>query len=89
MASLSEDTFGSDFDHFDFGLQRILDGLEVLVTQRRGKGSFHYARPGRAAWHRTSLRCRNAHVAPPRGRSRALRCTAPDHATFCTPLEGA
>ncbi|MDQ0749319.1 AcrR family transcriptional regulator [Streptomyces africanus] len=35
MASLSEDTFGPDFDHFGFGLQRILDGLEVLVAQRR------------------------------------------------------
>ncbi len=34
MASLSEDTFGSDFDHFEFGLQRILDGLEVLVAAR-------------------------------------------------------
>ncbi|MEV6169224.1 TetR/AcrR family transcriptional regulator [Streptomyces sp. NPDC051954] len=37
MASLSEDTFGPDFDHFEFGLQRILDGLEVFVAQR-GKG---------------------------------------------------
>ena len=35
MASLSEDAFGSDFDHFDFGLQRILDGLETLVERRR------------------------------------------------------
>jgi AcrR family transcriptional regulator len=34
MASLSEDTFNSDFDHFEFGLQRILDGLEVIVSQR-------------------------------------------------------
>ncbi|MFH8497725.1 TetR/AcrR family transcriptional regulator [Streptomyces coeruleorubidus] len=38
-ASLSEDAFGSDFDHFGFGLQRILDGLEVLVTQRRGESA--------------------------------------------------
>ncbi|MDO0934046.1 TetR/AcrR family transcriptional regulator [Streptomyces sp. DG2A-72] len=37
MASLSEDTFGPDFDHFEFGLQRILDGLEVFVA-RRGEG---------------------------------------------------
>ncbi|MCX4906521.1 TetR/AcrR family transcriptional regulator [Streptomyces sp. NBC_00878] len=37
MASLAEDAFGPDFDHFDFGLQRILDGLETLV-QRRGTG---------------------------------------------------
>jgi hypothetical protein len=35
--SLSEDTFGPDFDHFEFGLQRILDGLEVFVA-RRGEG---------------------------------------------------
>ncbi|MET7293254.1 TetR/AcrR family transcriptional regulator [Streptomyces griseoloalbus] len=34
LAGLSEDTFGSDFDHFEFGLQRILDGLEVFVAQR-------------------------------------------------------
>ncbi|MFJ5777573.1 TetR/AcrR family transcriptional regulator [Streptomyces sp. NPDC093094] len=34
MASLSGDAFGPDFDHFEFGLQRILDGLEMLVSQR-------------------------------------------------------
>ncbi|MCT7352977.1 TetR/AcrR family transcriptional regulator [Streptomyces sp. 15-116A] len=34
LASLSEDAFGSDFDHFEFGLQRILDGLEVCVAAR-------------------------------------------------------
>ncbi|MFJ8717806.1 TetR/AcrR family transcriptional regulator [Streptomyces violaceus] len=33
-ASLSEDAFGSDFDHFEFGLQRMLDGLDVLVARR-------------------------------------------------------
>ena len=33
-ASLSEDAFGAQFDHFEFGLQRILDGLEVLVARR-------------------------------------------------------
>ncbi|MFE0453467.1 TetR/AcrR family transcriptional regulator [Streptomyces sp. NPDC058914] len=37
MASLSEDTFSPAFDHFEFGLQRILDGLEVLVERRRGE----------------------------------------------------
>lgn len=36
MATLSEDAFGSDFDHFEFGLQRLLDGLEVLVARRTG-----------------------------------------------------
>ncbi|MER6623121.1 MULTISPECIES: TetR/AcrR family transcriptional regulator [unclassified Streptomyces] len=34
LAGLSEDTFGSGFDHFEFGLQRILDGLEVFVAGR-------------------------------------------------------
>ncbi|MEW1723723.1 TetR/AcrR family transcriptional regulator [Streptomyces sp. NPDC093109] len=34
MASLSEDAFGPEFDHFEFGLQRLLDGLEVLVARR-------------------------------------------------------
>ncbi|MFI6206928.1 TetR/AcrR family transcriptional regulator [Streptomyces sp. NPDC051041] len=34
-AALSEDAFSDDFDHFDFGLQRLLDGLEVLVARRR------------------------------------------------------
>ncbi|MBB6416758.1 hypothetical protein HDC93_002351 [Streptomyces sp. AK010] len=44
------------------------------------KGSFHYARPGRVVWHRTSPRCRKALVAPLRGLPGALRRTAPDHA---------
>ncbi|MFJ8535793.1 TetR/AcrR family transcriptional regulator [Streptomyces sp. NPDC093591] len=35
LATLAEDTWGSAFDHFEFGLQRILDGLEALVEQRR------------------------------------------------------
>lgn len=34
MAGLSEDTFDAGFDHFEFGLQRILDGLEVHVARR-------------------------------------------------------
>ncbi len=34
LASLSEDAFGPDFDHFEFGLQRLLDGLDVLVARR-------------------------------------------------------
>ncbi|MEU9333947.1 TetR/AcrR family transcriptional regulator [Streptomyces sp. NPDC048290] len=34
IAALDEDTWGSDFDHFEFGLQRILDGLEVEVARR-------------------------------------------------------
>ncbi|MFE3251314.1 TetR/AcrR family transcriptional regulator [Streptomyces sp. NPDC059209] len=38
MGSLSADAFGPDFDHFEFGLQRLLDGLEVLVARRTGGG---------------------------------------------------
>ncbi|MFE9769856.1 TetR/AcrR family transcriptional regulator [Streptomyces sp. NPDC005808] len=34
LAALSEDAFGTDFDHFEFGLQRILDGLETFVSRR-------------------------------------------------------
>ncbi|WP_406125205.1 TetR/AcrR family transcriptional regulator [Streptomyces sp. NBC_00989] len=37
LASLSPDTFTAGFDHFEFGLGRILDGLEVVVHQR-GEG---------------------------------------------------
>lgn len=36
LATLAEDTWGSALDHFEFGLQRILDGLEALVAQRGG-----------------------------------------------------
>ncbi len=35
LMSLSEDTWSPEFDHFEFGLQRILDGLEVFVDARR------------------------------------------------------
>ncbi|MFE5854792.1 TetR/AcrR family transcriptional regulator [Streptomyces sp. NPDC056500] len=34
MAALDDDTFSEDFDHFEFGLGRLLDGLEVLVRER-------------------------------------------------------
>ncbi|WP_327355327.1 TetR/AcrR family transcriptional regulator [Streptomyces sp. NBC_01304] len=34
MASLSEDTFGTDFDHFEFGLKALIDGFQALVSQR-------------------------------------------------------
>ncbi|MFH8609246.1 TetR/AcrR family transcriptional regulator [Streptomyces sp. NPDC018029] len=37
LAGLSEDSFGPDFDHFEFGLQRLLDGLDVLVASRARK----------------------------------------------------
>ncbi|EGX59798.1 tetR family transcriptional regulatory protein [Streptomyces zinciresistens K42] len=36
LASLDEGTWGGGFDHFEFGLQRILDGLEVFVARRPG-----------------------------------------------------
>nr|QWQ57437.1 TetR family regulator [Streptomyces tsukubensis] len=32
-AALSEDFSGPDFDHFEFGLKRILDGLEAFVER--------------------------------------------------------
>ncbi|MFJ5059598.1 TetR/AcrR family transcriptional regulator [Streptomyces nigra] len=48
LAGLSEDTFGPDFDHFEFGLQRILDGLEVFVA-RRTAGDEDRAGTGRTA----------------------------------------
>ncbi|GAA3488840.1 TetR/AcrR family transcriptional regulator [Streptomyces cremeus] len=34
MASLSEDAFSPAFDHFAFGLERLIDGFGVLVDQR-------------------------------------------------------
>lgn len=34
LAGLSEDAFGSDFDHFAFGLDRLIDGFEKLVRER-------------------------------------------------------
>ncbi|MFF8645134.1 TetR/AcrR family transcriptional regulator [Streptomyces sp. NPDC015345] len=34
LATLSHDAFGTDFDHFEFGLQRLLDGLDVMVARR-------------------------------------------------------
>lgn len=33
LAGLSDDAFGPQFDHFEFGLQRLLDGLDVLVAR--------------------------------------------------------
>ncbi|MEE1755720.1 TetR/AcrR family transcriptional regulator [Streptomyces sp. SP18CS02] len=35
MAALSEDAFSVDFDHFEFGLRCLLDGLESLVERRQ------------------------------------------------------
>ncbi|GHH46915.1 hypothetical protein GCM10018773_38600 [Streptomyces candidus] len=32
MAGLADDTFNYEFDHFEFGLERMLDGFEVRVA---------------------------------------------------------
>ncbi|WP_103512045.1 TetR/AcrR family transcriptional regulator [Streptomyces sp. SM13] len=34
MAGMSEDTFSPEFDHFEFGLQRLIAGFEALVAER-------------------------------------------------------
>ncbi|HET6855563.1 MAG TPA: TetR/AcrR family transcriptional regulator C-terminal domain-containing protein, partial [Streptomyces sp.] len=34
MAALSEESFATGFDHFGFGLRRLIDGFDVLVRQR-------------------------------------------------------
>lgn len=39
LAGLSDDAFGPHFDHFEFGLQRLLDGLDVLVAGREAAES--------------------------------------------------
>ncbi|PCG81698.1 TetR family transcriptional regulator [Streptomyces sp. WZ.A104] len=35
MAAMAEDTFSAEFDHFEFGLQRLIAGFEALVRERR------------------------------------------------------
>ncbi|WP_331749279.1 MULTISPECIES: TetR/AcrR family transcriptional regulator [unclassified Streptomyces] len=45
MASLPEAAFGTGFDHFEFGLQRILDGLEALVAARNDPAAGSAAGP--------------------------------------------
>ncbi|MER6022207.1 TetR/AcrR family transcriptional regulator [Streptomyces anulatus] len=39
MASLSEDTFSTEFDHFEFGLRRLIAGFEALVAERTADGT--------------------------------------------------
>lgn len=39
MAGMSEDTFSADFDHFAFGLERLIAGFEALVAERKAGGS--------------------------------------------------
>ncbi|ALO10189.1 TetR family transcriptional regulatory protein [Streptomyces venezuelae] len=36
MAALAADTFSRDVDHFTFGLERLLDGFEILVAKAGG-----------------------------------------------------
>ena len=55
MAALSPEAFGPDFDHFEFGLQRLLDGLEARnLAQRvpsasdRRSHELHLTREGEA-----------------------------------------
>jgi Tetracyclin repressor-like, C-terminal domain len=42
--------FNSSFDNFEFGLQRVLDGLAVLIEARRGTGPSERLRPPVAGW---------------------------------------
>lgn len=37
LATLSEDAFGSDFDHFAFGVDRLVAGFEALVEERASR----------------------------------------------------
>ncbi|MFJ9638530.1 TetR/AcrR family transcriptional regulator [Streptomyces sp. NPDC101178] len=38
MAGMAEDTFSADFDHFTFGLERLIAGFEALVAERKADG---------------------------------------------------
>ncbi|MGW6457789.1 TetR/AcrR family transcriptional regulator [Streptomyces sp. NPDC055078] len=54
MELLSEDSFTDDFDHFEFGLARLIDGLDSLVRRReegadRGAESAESAESDREA----------------------------------------
>ncbi|MYR40217.1 TetR family transcriptional regulator [Streptomyces sp. SID4944] len=39
MAGMSEDTFSADFDHFTFGLRRLIAGFEALVAERAAEAT--------------------------------------------------
>ncbi|MER7747579.1 TetR/AcrR family transcriptional regulator [Streptomyces bacillaris] len=39
MAGMSEDTFSADFDHFAFGLRRLIAGFEALVAERAAEAT--------------------------------------------------
>ncbi|MFH9294040.1 TetR/AcrR family transcriptional regulator [Streptomyces sp. NPDC017520] len=38
MANMAEDTFSAEFDHFEFGLRRLIAGFEALVAERTPDG---------------------------------------------------
>ncbi|RBL83476.1 TetR family transcriptional regulator, partial [Streptomyces cavourensis] len=46
MAGMSEDTFSADFDHFTFGLRRLIAGFETLVAERAAEGRARTEEPG-------------------------------------------
>lgn len=50
MANMAEDTFSAEFDHFAFGLRRLIAGFEALVAERMA------ARPTDQATERTAAR---------------------------------
>lgn len=54
MASLSEDTFSAEFDHFEFGLRRLIAGFEALVEERTAERATDGAADGTA--ERTAAR---------------------------------
>lgn len=54
MASLSEDTFSAEFDHFEFGLRRLIAGFEALVEERTADGTA--ARTTEQTTERTAAR---------------------------------
>ncbi|WP_430478615.1 TetR/AcrR family transcriptional regulator [Streptomyces sp. P11-1] len=46
MAGMSEDTFSADFDHFTFGLRRLIAGFEALVAERAAEDRARPEGPG-------------------------------------------
>lgn len=43
MAGIAEGTFSAEFDHFEFGLQRLIAGFEALVAERTADRATHRA----------------------------------------------
>ncbi|MEU4178263.1 TetR/AcrR family transcriptional regulator [Streptomyces sp. NPDC026589] len=48
MAGLSEDAFSAEFDHFAFGLRRLIAGFEALVAERTVEGTAERTADGTA-----------------------------------------